>query len=31
MSGLDLTLEPERQPRRFEVINGPAAAAMVGG
>lgn len=22
MSGLDLTLEPERQPRRFEVING---------
>ncbi|MER8371530.1 transposase [Mesorhizobium sp. M1396] len=22
MSGLDLTLNPERQPRRFEVING---------
>ncbi|MER8575507.1 transposase [Mesorhizobium sp. M1409] len=22
MSGLDLTLDPERQPRRFEVING---------
>ena len=22
MSGLDLTLEPERPPRRFEVING---------
>ncbi len=22
MSGLDLTLEPERQPRRIEVING---------
>ena len=24
MSGLDLTLDPERQPRRFEVINGAA-------
>ncbi|MER8880720.1 transposase [Mesorhizobium sp. M0684] len=22
MSGLDLTLDPDRQPRRFEVING---------
>jgi transposase len=22
VSGLDLTLDPERQPRRFEVING---------
>ena len=22
MSGLDLTFDPERQPRRFEVING---------
>lgn len=22
MSGLDLTLDPERQPRRVEVING---------
>lgn len=22
VSGLDLTLEPERQPRRFEVITG---------
>jgi transposase len=24
VSGLDLTLDPERQPRRFEVINGAA-------